>query len=253
MNKRIAERIFKKIAEGNALHYFNQDSMVLDTNVIFEDEEKEPYLWEPVLSGNDIEVLAKHANELIDEEMETYHKLAAYESAIELAIRSFANGKYDGKVNACNYRLILEKMYSEYKKDAGGTMKRTARYYTEQLDKVADEIRKLVKAGEIAPKEGYSLELAIDSVSEDLENRFASRLEGDADEPYMDEAYNDGSKEHDADEGYIDGTHPSGFANSGQNSTSEEFPTGSEHKLGDPEKKARLAASRLAQKRKARK
>ena len=117
-------------------------------------------------------------------------------------------------------------------------MNRTAKYYTSKIDAVANEVRKLVKAGALAPEQGFALEMALDSVSDELE-KTATWLTGDSDEKaYMDNAFKDGLKVMEADEPYM-----KGFTDGGQNEMTvpDAFPTGHEHKL---------SASKLAQKRK---
>lgn len=112
-------------------------------------------------------------------------------------------------------------------------MKRTASYYTSKIDKIANEIRNMVVAGELSPEQGYELEYALDEVSDELE-KHASALEHDADEEFMKQFGNDpAALEHDADEKYM-----KDFHNGGQNVVSESL------------KKASLDASKLAAKRK---
>jgi hypothetical protein len=48
---------------------------------------------------------------------------------------------------------------------------KTATYYTEKLDKIANEIRELVAAGELSSEEGFELENALDEVSDDIEKQ----------------------------------------------------------------------------------
>jgi len=114
-------------------------------------------------------------------------------------------------------------------------MKRTASYYTSKLDKIANEIRALVVAGELSPEQGYELEYSLDEISDDIEKE-ASALEHEADEEYMEGFGNDPATiEADKDEEYMEE-----FSNKGQNAF-EEMKSASN----------KLDARKLAQKRKA--
>lgn len=241
----IAQRTIAKWthnATSDAYHYFNHGPFVLQDSVLVEPEMRHAYTDPSDLTPEDFEVLAKHATHLLDDQLMKYSYEVAKNSALELAIRSFANGKYDGKVNAANCGKILNIMDGQVDKNlkVGGTMNRTAKYYTDKIDAVADQIRKLVGAKALHPQHGYRLELALDKVADEIE-KTATWLSGDQDEKaYMDAAFKDGPKVQDADEPYM-----KGFTDGGQNemTVSDAFPPGKEHT------NHKLSASKLAEKR----
>ena len=226
---------WKHDVTADAYSYFNH-KFILENGQI-EPEVRQAYTNPSDLTEKDFDILAKHAEHLLDDQLMKYSYDVAKETALGLAIRSFGNGKYDSKVNAANYGKILDIMNANVK--VGGKMERTAKYYTNKIDAVANEVRKLVSAGTLAPEHGFALEMALDQVSDELEKteKSAKWLSGDSDEKaYMDAAFKDGPKKSEADEPYM-----KGFTDGGQNSVSKEFPTGHEHKL---------SAAKLAQKRK---
>jgi replicative DNA helicase len=95
--------------------------------------------------------------------------------------------------------------FSSDNKQASTKLQKPASYYTSQIDKVANEIRSLVTAGELSPEDGYALELGLDEVSDEIEKE-ASALEHDADEKYMaDFGKEPGAREVDSDEPYMKG------------------------------------------------
>lgn len=222
----------------DAYHYFNH-TFVLDSGTPVEPEIRQAYTDPTDLGTEDFDILAKHATHLLDDQLMKYSYEVAKNSALELAIRSFGNGKYDGKVNASNFGRILNIMDTNVK--VGGKMNRTAKYYTSKIDAVANEVRKLVKTGALTPENGFALEMALDSVSDELE-KTAVWLTGDSDEKaYMDNAFKDGPKVMEADEPYM-----KGFTDGGQNEMTvpDAFPPSKVHDVH------KLSASKLAQKRK---
>lgn len=223
---KIADNIVKAL-DGSA--YFHKEQ-VLDSGDAR--PEREPYLTPSKISEDHLQEIAAEAAKILDKDLMAFNEEAAVESALELTIRDFSGGQYDGKVDAESF-LKLKGLVMDRKKIGGFTMKRTASYYTSKIDKIANEIRNMVVAGELSPEQGYELEYALDEVSDELE-KHASALEHDADEEFMKEFGNDpAAKEHDADEKYM-----KDFHNGGQNVVSESL------------KKASLDASKLAAKRK---
>jgi polyhydroxyalkanoate synthesis regulator phasin len=61
---------------------------------------------------------------------------------------------------------------------------KTATYYTEKLDKIANEIRELVAAGELSSEEGFELEHALDEVSDEIEKEASQKKIGKKDSAY---------------------------------------------------------------------
>jgi hypothetical protein len=193
---------------------------------------REPYLTPSKIGEGHLDQIADEAVKNLDKDLMAFNQEAAIESALELTIRDFSDGEYDGKIDAESY-LKLKGLVEDRKKTGGNLMKRTASYYTGKLDKIANEIRNLVVAGELSPEQGYELEYALDEVSDEIEKQ-AAALEHDADEEYMKDFGKDpATKEHDADEKYM-----KDFHNGGQNVVSESL------------KKASLDARKLAEKRK---
>lgn len=229
--KSIAERIAQKIQDmqdGSA--YFHKEQVLDSGNAR---PAREPYLTPSKITEGHLKEIADEAADGMDKDLMAFNEEAALESALELTIRSFAEGEYDGKINAENFEK-LKGLMKDQKKTGGLEMKRTASYYTNKLDKIANEIRNLVVAGEITASHGYELEYALDEISDEIEKQ-AHAIEHDADEKYMAEFGKDpAAKQHDADEAYTKEMH-----NGGQNVVSEEFGA----------KKSFLDARKLAEKR----
>lgn len=236
--KSIAERIAQKIQDmqdGSA--YFNKEQVLESGNAR---PAREPYLTPSKITDGHLELLAEEASKNMDKDLMDFHEEAALESALEFTIRDFADGEFEGKINAENF-MKLKGLVKDRKKTGGFEMKRTASYYTNKIDKIANEIRKLVVAGEISSEQGYELEYALDEISDEIEKQ-ASALEHDSDEAYMADFGKDpAAKEHDADEPYMKEVH-----NGGQNIMSDAHAKGE----FDPSKKASLDARKLAAKRK---
>lgn len=237
---KIAQSICEKIASENGADYFHKHTIL---NSGDSRELREPYLNPSHVGDDDLLVIAKHASTILDKELMKYNVEAAKHSAVELAIKTISDGKYDGKISSVNFGKILNLMIPS--KIGGMEMKRTAKYYTERLDKIANEIRELVQAGKLEPKVGFQLEFALDQVSDELDShgKQAKALEHDADEKYMGDFGKDpATKEQDADEKYM-----KDFHNGGQNVVMEAKEKGE----FDPKKKAsKLDARALAEKRK---
>lgn len=224
--EKIADNIVSAL-DGSA--YFHKEQ-VLDSGD--SRPQREPYLTPSKISDEHLQQIAEEAVNNLDKDLMAFNQEAAIESALELTIRDFLNGEYDGKIDAEMY-LKLKGLVKDRKKTGGMLMKRTASYYTSKIDKIANEIRNMVVAGELSPEQGYELEYALDEVSDDLE-KHASALEHDADEEFMKEFGNDpATKEHDADEKYM-----------------KDFHNGGQNVVSDSLKKASLDASKLAAKRK---
>jgi len=239
MSEKIANRVAEKFA--NRLEYFNT-KRVLDSGNTLRAEYRDPYVNPANVSLDDLVVLAKHASEVMDKQLMEYNFNAAKESAIELTLRSFANGKFDGKVDANGRNQIFNLMGST---KTGGIMNKTAKFYTERLDAIANQVRSLVANGKLHAKYGFQLEMALDKVSDALEahGRKAKTLEnGTPAEKYMDDFGEDpATKQQDADEAYM-----KDFHNGGQNVVSEAYDKGD---LKLPPRQAKLNAQALAAKR----
>ena len=242
MSEKLADRIMKKVAEERTYFHTHQvlnsgdDALLLQTT-------REAYKNPSGVDQDDLLLIAKHASEIIDKDLMAYNKLSGKHSAIEMAVKTLGNGKYDGKIDAVNFNKIVNLMNSK----TGGKMEKTAQYYTAKLDAIADEIRKLVRASAITPKQGFALEMALDKVSDELEShgaKTAKALESDAEEAYVRDAFKDpATQESDKDEAYM-----KDFHNGGQNVVSEGMNAGkldTQHRV----KGATLDAQKLAEKR----
>lgn len=217
MRNRLANNIVNKIADTYR-DYFHKHQ-ILDAGDKLRADVREPYLNPSQITEKDLNVLAKHATTLMDKELMKYNLETAKHSAVVLAVNSFADGKYDGKIDGENFYKILNLMESKDSKKTGGIMNlKTAKTITARLDKIADEVFKLAQNGKLEAKYAYNLEMLIDRVSDDIEKQ-AHKLEGDSDEKYMNDFGNDpATKEHDSDEKYM-----TDFHNGGQNIMSERY------------------------------
>jgi hypothetical protein len=241
MSQKLADRILKKVAEGRTYFHSHtvlnsgRDSLLLQTD-------REAYTNPSNVNLDDLLLIAKHASEIIDKDLFDYNTLSGKHAAAEMAIKTLGEGKYDGKIDSVNFFKIVNLMNSK----TGGTMKRTANYYTAKLDSIADEVRKLVKAQVITPKQGFALEMSLDKISDELETHgvTAHVLESDAEEAYVRDAFKDnGTIEHDADEPYV-----SEMNNKGQGEMSNALADG-RLKETVKEGSAKLDAQKLAAKR----
>lgn len=228
---------FSTVRSENGYDYFSKHKILDSGN---NKTTREPYTNPSHVTMNDLQILAKHASSLVDSELSEYNKEAAKHTAVEFAVKTFAGGKFDGKINSVNFYKILNLMNL---KVGGIQMKRTAKYYTDRLDRIANDIRELVLAGELDPKDGYALETQIDEVSDEIEGKQAKAIEFDKDEDYMKDFGKDpATKNQDSDEDYM-----KEFHNFGQNVVNEAMNKGE----FDPKKKVgSLDASKLAAKRK---
>lgn len=240
MSGKIADRILQKVA--NERTYFHSHT-VLDSgdDTLLLQSDREAYTDPSNVKLDDLLLIAKHASEIIDKDLFDYNTLSGKHSAVEMAIKTLGEGKYDGKIDSLNFSKIVNLMNSKI----GGNMKRTANYYTAKLDSVANEIRKLVRASVITPKQGFALEMSLDKVSDELETHgvTAHVLESDAEEAYVRDAFkDDGTVEHDADEPYV-----KDFNNKGQGEMQNALADG---RLKETVKEgSKLDAQKLAAKR----
>lgn len=243
--EKIAKKIIKKAydIQDSAYNYF-ANHKILDAGETLRKDLKESYVNPSHITVDDLHTIAKHAESLLDKELMKYSVDVAKQSAVELAIKSFSHGKYDGKIGSVNYFKILNLMNDNSSKLGEEQMKKNAKYYTKKLDTVANDIHKLVMAKVITANDGFNLQMAIDEVSDFLEStRVARAIEHDADEKYMADFGEDpATKKQDADESYM-----KDFHNFGQNVMGDAMKAGE----FDPKKKsASLDAATLAEKRK---
>ena len=93
----------------NAYKYFNYDNRVVDESVERGDYQR-PYQNPDDFSNADYEQLVKHAKTPINPILVKYSKRVACEDALSLAIRSYDRGRFDGKVNAGRFEVLLRGM-----------------------------------------------------------------------------------------------------------------------------------------------
>lgn len=247
MKKRVAQKILDRFAADSANDYFHKH-MVLDGGEKLRAEKREAYVNPSMVSQDDLVVIAKHASSLLDKELMKYNLETAKHSAVEMAVRSFSHGKYDGKIDSSNFYKIVNLMNSK----TGGIMNlKLAQAITSRLDRIAEEVKKLQDHGKLDKKYAYNLQMLLDRVSDDIE-KTAHKLEGDSDEKYMNDFGNDpATHEHDANEKFM-----TDFHNGGQNVMSDRMDK--DHFHGNDLNKSaaapaqtekKLDASKLAEKR----
>lgn len=185
---------------NNAYKYFNYDNRVVEERVDRGDQ-KPLYKGPEDLCDGDYASLVAHAKTLINPILVKYGYTVACEDALNLAVRSFQNGNFDGKINANKFAVLLKDMIGNnenlnkpFKGDCN--MLKNAKEYTERLDKIAEELEK------ISPELAYH----VDSISDVIEGRReASTLKFDADEArYMAGRFNSNVRSREADEPYMD-------------------------------------------------
>jgi len=93
----------------NAYKYFNYDNRVVNERVDRHDVRK-PYMTAKDFGDMDYDALVSYARTLINPVLLKYSPRTANEDALSMAIRSFANGLFDGKVNANCYNVLLDVM-----------------------------------------------------------------------------------------------------------------------------------------------
>jgi len=96
---------------NNAYKYFNYDRRVVEERVPRFDIARS-YQGPEDLTDADYEVLVASAKTMINPILAKFSKHVACEDALSLAVRSFANGMYDGKINANRYKVLLSTLES---------------------------------------------------------------------------------------------------------------------------------------------
>ena len=95
--------------QNNAYKYFNYDNRVVDERVERFDQ-KPPYKGPEDFCDGDYDRLVSYAQTLVNPILKKYSSKVANEDALHLAIRSFSNGLFDGKVSADRYNVLLKSM-----------------------------------------------------------------------------------------------------------------------------------------------
>jgi hypothetical protein len=93
----------------NAYPYFNFDHRVVEERVDRGDY-KAPYKVADDFVDTDYDSLVKYAQTIINPILAKYNQRVANEDALHMAIRSFSNGLFDGKVNANRFDVLVKSM-----------------------------------------------------------------------------------------------------------------------------------------------
>lgn len=91
---------------NNAYGYFNYDNRVVNERVERLDA-KRMYQGPQDFSDVEYDSLVAHAQKGINPTLAKYSVAVACEDALHMAIRSFNNGLFDGKINASRYNVLL--------------------------------------------------------------------------------------------------------------------------------------------------
>jgi hypothetical protein len=121
---------------NNAYKYFNFDHRVVDERVQRFDS-KPPYRGPNALTDMDYGSLLSFAKASINPILAKYSMNVACEDALHMAIRSFANGMYDNKINASRFVSLL----GELKKGFGMTPSNVENYRHSKKKKKDMEVR----------------------------------------------------------------------------------------------------------------
>jgi hypothetical protein len=113
---------------NNAYKYFNYDHRVVDERVQRFDT-RMPYKGPQDFTDMDYDSLVAFAQQGLNPTLAKYSKTVACEDALNMAIRSFNNGMFDGKINASRYNVLLQAM-----KDKTGPVPVQAKKHTEKKD-----------------------------------------------------------------------------------------------------------------------
>jgi hypothetical protein len=92
---------------NNAYKYFNYDNRVVEKSVNRFDK-KPLYKGPEQFSDADYGGLVNYASTLINPILMKYSQRVAKEDALHMAIRSYSEGLFDGKVNASRYEVLLK-------------------------------------------------------------------------------------------------------------------------------------------------
>ena len=106
---RVVEKYLSQFPEytQNAYHYFNYDRRVIDERVNRGDRPS-TYTGPDEFCDADYDALLMFAGTLINPILQKYSAQVAAEDALNQAIRSYANGRFDGKVNANKFAVLAK-------------------------------------------------------------------------------------------------------------------------------------------------
>ena len=95
--------------QRNAYNYFNYDHRVVEERVPRGDY-RAPYKNADDFTNADYDSLVSYAKTIVNPVLAKYSARVANEDAMNIAIRSFDNGLFDGKVNANKFEVLVNAM-----------------------------------------------------------------------------------------------------------------------------------------------
>ena len=96
----------------NAYNYFNYDHRVVEEKVPRGDY-RAPYKNADDFTNADYESLVAYAKTIVNPILAKYSARVAHEDAMNIAVRSFNNGQFDGKVNANKFEVLVNAMLDQ--------------------------------------------------------------------------------------------------------------------------------------------
>jgi hypothetical protein len=95
--------------QRNAYNYFNYDNRVVEERVERGDG-KAPYKNADDFTNADYDSLVSYAKTIVNPILAKYSTIVAFEDAMNMAIRHYNNGLFDGKVNANKFEVLVKAM-----------------------------------------------------------------------------------------------------------------------------------------------
>jgi hypothetical protein len=96
----------------NAYNYFNYDHRVVEEKVPRGDY-RAPYKNADDFTNADYDSLVAYAKTIVNPILAKYSARVAHEDAMNIAVRSFNNGQFDGKVNANKFEVLVNAMLDQ--------------------------------------------------------------------------------------------------------------------------------------------
>jgi hypothetical protein len=100
-------------SQHNAYKYFNYDRRVVEESAVRPGSVLQPipvYKGPEDLTDGDFESLVAHAKTLINPVLAKYSQIVACEDALHLAIHDVENGRFDNKIKANRFNVLLKSM-----------------------------------------------------------------------------------------------------------------------------------------------
>jgi hypothetical protein len=98
--------------QRNAYNYFNYDNRVVEERVPRGDY-RPPYKNADDFTNADYDSLVTYAKTIVNPILAKYSARVAHEDAMNIAVRSFNNGQFDGKVNANKFEVLVSAMLDQ--------------------------------------------------------------------------------------------------------------------------------------------